>query len=63
MWWFFTQLYKNLFDCFVLEFSTVDTVSRFVLLSRRRKMKFCIQLGSYLAIELKEMGAATADSP
>ena len=29
IWWLFAQLYKNLIDCFVLEFSTVDTVSRF----------------------------------
>ena len=29
IWWFFTQLYKNSIDCFVSEFSTVDTVSRF----------------------------------
>ena len=27
--WLFNQLYKNFIDCFVLEFSTVDTVSRF----------------------------------
>ena len=26
--WLFAQLCKNLIDCFVLEFSTVDTVSR-----------------------------------
>ena len=25
----FTQQYKDFIDCFVLEFSTVDTVSRF----------------------------------
>ena len=29
IWWLFAQLYKNFIDCFVLEFSTVDTVSRF----------------------------------
>ena len=29
IWWLFAQLYKNLIDCFVLEFSTVNTVSRF----------------------------------
>ena len=29
IWWLFAQLYKNLIDYFVLEFSTVDTVSRF----------------------------------
>ena len=25
IWWFFSQLYKSLIDCFVLEFWTVDT--------------------------------------
>ena len=25
IWWLFAQLYKNLIDCFVLEFLTVDT--------------------------------------
>ena len=29
IWWLFAQLYKNLIDFFVLEFSIVDTVSRF----------------------------------
>ena len=29
IWWLFAQLYKNSVDCFVLEVSTVDTVSRF----------------------------------
>ena len=29
IWWLFAQLYKNLIDCFVLEFSTVNSVSRF----------------------------------
>ena len=29
MWWLFAQLYKNSIDCFVLEVSAVDTVSRF----------------------------------
>ena len=29
IWWLFAQLYKNFINCFVLEFSTVDTVSRF----------------------------------
>ena len=29
IWWLFIQLYKNSIDCFVLEVSTVDTVSRF----------------------------------
>ena len=29
IWWLFAQLYKNSIDCFVLEVSTVDTVSRF----------------------------------
>ena len=29
IWWLFAQLYKHFIDCFVLEFSTVDTVSRF----------------------------------
>ena len=24
-WFFFAQLYKNLIDCFVLEFPTIDT--------------------------------------
>ena len=29
IWWLFAQLYKNFIDCFVLEFSIVDTVNRF----------------------------------
>ena len=29
IWWLFAQLYKNFIDCFLLEFSIVDTVSRF----------------------------------
>ena len=29
IWWIFVQLYKNSADCFVLEVSTVSTVSRF----------------------------------
>ena len=28
-WWLFTPLYKNCIDCFALEVSTVNTVSRF----------------------------------
>ena len=28
-WWLFAQLYKNFIDCVVLEFSSIDTVSRF----------------------------------
>ena len=37
IWWLFAQLYKNSIDCFVLEFSTVDTVSRF-------KSRICIAI-------------------
>ena len=29
IWWLFVQLYKNFIDWFVLEFSTVNIVSRF----------------------------------
>ena len=29
IWWLFAELYKNFIDCFVSEFSTFDTVSRF----------------------------------
>ena len=29
IWRLFAQLYKNFIDCFVLELSTADTVSRF----------------------------------
>ena len=29
IWWLCAQLYKNIIDCFVLEFSIVDIVSRF----------------------------------
>ena len=29
IWWLFAQLHKNSINCFVLEVSTVDTVSRF----------------------------------
>ena len=29
IWWLFAELYKNFVDCFVSEFSTFDTVSRF----------------------------------
>ena len=29
IWCLFAVLYKNFIDCFVLEFSTVDTVCRF----------------------------------
>ena len=29
IWWLFVQLYKNSIDCFVLEVSTVNAVSRF----------------------------------
>ena len=29
IWWLFAQLYKNSVDCFVLEVTTVDTVTRF----------------------------------
>ena len=29
-WWLFAQWYKNSIDCFVLEVSTADTVSRFL---------------------------------
>ena len=29
IWWLFAQLYKNSVDCFVLEVTAVDTVTRF----------------------------------
>ena len=29
IWWLFAELHKNSIDCFVSEFSTFDTVSKF----------------------------------
>ena len=60
LWWLFAQLYKISTDCFALEVSTVDTVSRFwntICIASQEKENKILYIPSYN----EEMGPATAD--
>ena len=59
-WWVFAQLYKHFTDCFALQVSTVDTVTRFqkriCIASHQKENKVLYILAN------DEMGTATVDS-
>ena len=52
IWWLFAQLYKNSINCFVLEVSTVNTVSRFwsrICIAIQEKENNILYIPTYLA--------------